>query len=134
MAKKHDAHVLDALSSVIEKRRGGNPEKSYTTKLLARGTKQVAKKFAEESGEVVIDAVSRDRRGLVLESADVLYHLLVLWADARIKPRQVWAELAGRAGISGIAEKAARKPKKPKKTKKARAKARAKIRRKPRKR
>ncbi len=125
--KKQDARVLDALAATIEKRRGGDPDKSYTAKLLSRGTRQVAKKFAEESGEAVIDAVARDKAGLVRESADVLYHLLVMWADARIKPRQVWAELARREGVSGIAEKAARKTKTPKK-------ARAKARKKPRKR
>ncbi|MGE0094635.1 MAG: phosphoribosyl-ATP diphosphatase [Alphaproteobacteria bacterium] len=127
MAKKLDAHVLDVLSETIESRRGGNPDKSYTAKLLSRGTRQVAKKFAEEAGEVVIDAVAQDKSGLVGESADVLYHLLVLWADARIKPTQVWAELARREGISGIAEKLARTARKPRK-------ARAKARKKPRKR
>lgn len=116
--KKYDARVLDALSATIERRRGGDPEKSYTARLLARGTRQVAKKFAEESGEAVIDAVAKDKRGLVLESADVLYHLLVLWADARIKPAQVWSELARREGISGIAEKRARKNAKAKAKKK----------------
>lgn len=127
MAKKHDAHVLDVLSETIESRRGGNSEKSYTAKLLSRGTRQVAKKFAEEAGEVVIDAVARDKSGLVGESADVLYHLLVLWADARIKPTQVWAELARREGVSGIAEKLARTTRKPRK-------ARTKVRKKPSKR
>lgn len=127
MATKHDARVLDTLSATIGKRRGGNTAKSYTAKLLARGTKQVAKKFAEESSEAVIDAVARDKAGLVRESADVLYHLLVLWEDARIKPRQVWAELARREGVSGIAEKVARNTKKPRK-------ARTKGRKKPRKR
>ena len=108
MAKKHDARVLDALSATIKKRRGGDPEKSYTAKLLAKGTKHVAKKLSEESAEAVIDAVSGNKDGLVRESADVLYHLLVLWEDAGIKPAQVWAELARREGTSGIAEKRAR--------------------------
>ncbi|MCX7353998.1 MAG: phosphoribosyl-ATP diphosphatase [Alphaproteobacteria bacterium] len=108
MPKKHDARVLDALSATIKKRRGGDPEKSYTAKLLSKGTKHIAKKLAEESAEAVIDAVSGNKDGLVRESADVLYHLLVLWADAGIAPPQVWAELARREGISGIAEKRAR--------------------------
>jgi phosphoribosyl-ATP pyrophosphohydrolase len=56
----------------------------------------------------VIEAVGGHRQALVSESADVLYHLLVLWVDAGIRPEQVWAELAQREGISGIAEKAAR--------------------------
>lgn len=108
MAKKRDARVLDALAATIEKRRGDDPEKSYTARLLAKGTKHVAKKLSEESAEAVIDAVSRNKDGLVRESADVLYHLLVLWADAGIAPAQVWAELARREGTSGIAEKRAR--------------------------
>jgi phosphoribosyl-ATP pyrophosphohydrolase len=119
MATKHDARVLDALAATIRKRRGGDPEKSYTARLLAKGTKHVAKKLSEESAEAVIDAVSGDRGGLVRESADMLYHLLVLWEDAGIKPAHVWAELARREGTSGIAEKRARgtKPAKSGKTK-----------------
>jgi len=108
MAKKHDARVLDKLAATIEKRRGDDPEKSYTAKLLSKGTKHVAKKLSEESAEAVIDAVSGNKDGLVRESADVLYHLLVLWADAGIAPARVWAELARREGTSGIAEKRAR--------------------------
>lgn len=108
MAKKHDARVLDRLAATIEKRRGDDPEKSYTAKLLSRGTKHVAKKLSEESAEAVIDAVSGNKAGLVRESADVLYHLLVLWEDAGLAPAQVWAELARREGTSGIAEKRAR--------------------------
>ncbi len=105
---KPDARVLDCLHATIETRRGDDPEKSYTAKLLAKGTRTIAKKFGEESAEVIIDAVARKPAGLVRESADVLYHLLVMWADARIKPGKVWAELARREGISGIAEKRAR--------------------------
>ncbi|MFN0043825.1 MAG: phosphoribosyl-ATP diphosphatase [Alphaproteobacteria bacterium] len=103
-----DARILDRLHATIEKRRGDDPEKSYTAKLLAKGTRTIAKKFAEESAEVVIDAVARKPVGLARESADVLYHLLVMWADARVAPGMVWAELARREGISGIAEKRAR--------------------------
>lgn len=109
MAKKQDARVLDRLAKTIEGRRGGDPEQSYTAKLLAKGTKHVAKKLSEESAEAVIDAVAGNRQGLVRESADVLYHLLVLWANAGIAPAQVWNELARREGTSGIAEKRTRK-------------------------
>jgi phosphoribosyl-ATP pyrophosphohydrolase len=112
MARKRDARVLDTLAATIESRRGGDPEKSYTAKLLAKGTKHVAKKLSEESAEAVIDAVAGDKDGLVRESADMLYHLLVLWVDVGIAPSRVWAELARREGISGIAEKRARRSKK----------------------
>lgn len=106
--KRPDARVLDRLAATIESRRGDDPETSYTAKLLAKGTKGIAKKVSEEAAEAVIDAIGGNRGGLVRESADVLYHLLVLWADAGIAPAEVWGELERREGISGIAEKRAR--------------------------
>jgi len=75
---------------------------------MARGTANVAQKFGEEAVECVIEATIGNRAATVLESADVLYHLMVVWVDAGIRPAEVWAELARRQGISGIAEKAAR--------------------------
>jgi phosphoribosyl-ATP pyrophosphohydrolase len=56
----------------------------------------------------VIEATIGNRAATILESADLLYHLVVLWVDAGIRPEEVWAELARRQGISGIAEKASR--------------------------
>ena len=67
-------------------------------------------KVGEEAVETVIEAVRGKRERLIEESADLMYHLLVLWADARITPGDVWVELARREGISGIAEKASRAP------------------------
>ena len=101
-------HMLDRLHSAILARRGADPTSSYTAKLLARGTAKIAQKLGEETVEAVIEAVRRDRAGLIGESADLLYHLLVLWADAGIAPGEIWAELERREGISGIAEKQAR--------------------------
>ena len=100
--------VLEELFRVIESRRKADPEESHTAKLFAKGQQQIAKKLGEEAVEVVIEAVADDRKRLVSESADLLYHLLVLWAAAGVKPKAVWAELAGRRAFSGIAEKAAR--------------------------
>ena len=77
-------------------------------KLLARGTKRIAQKVGEEAVETVIEAVRGRRDKLIAESADLIYHLMVLWADARILPSEIWAELARREGASGIEEKAAR--------------------------
>jgi phosphoribosyl-ATP pyrophosphohydrolase len=68
----------------------------------------VAQKFGEEAVECLIEAVAGNHDALIAESADVLYHLLVLWVSSGIMPGDVWAELARREGISGIAEKAAR--------------------------
>jgi phosphoribosyl-ATP pyrophosphohydrolase len=100
--------VLDRLAQAIEGRRSASPEHSHTAKLLARGTKRIAQKVGEEAVETVIEAVRGRRDKLIGESADLIYHLMVLWADARILPAEVWAELARREGISGIAEKAER--------------------------
>jgi phosphoribosyl-ATP pyrophosphohydrolase len=101
-------HMLDRLYAAILDRRGADPAASYTAKLLARGTAKIAQKLGEETVEAVIEAVRGDRAGLVGESADLLYHLLVLWADAGIAPAEIWAELQRREGISGIAEKKSR--------------------------
>jgi phosphoribosyl-ATP pyrophosphohydrolase len=104
-----DARVLERLYEVIESRRDADPTTSHTAKLFSRGPRVIAKKLGEEAVETVIEGVDGDREHLVSESADLLYHLLVLWAARGVKPGEVWAELAGRRGVSGIAEKAARK-------------------------
>ena len=104
-----DAMILDQLWQTVEQRRlAGDVASSHSARLLARGTAKVAQKFGEEAVECVIEATIGNRAATVLESADVLYHLMVIWVDARIRPAEVWAELARRQGISGIAEKAAR--------------------------
>ncbi len=91
-------------------RKDSDPAISHSARLLSRGTAKIAQKFGEEAVECLIEAVGGHRTALIGESADVLYHLLVLWVDAGLRPEQVWAELVRREGISGIAEKAARKP------------------------
>ncbi|MEL0018263.1 MAG: phosphoribosyl-ATP diphosphatase [Rickettsiales bacterium] len=102
------AAVLDRLFAVIESRRGSDPETSYTAKLLTAGTDRIARKLGEESVEAIIEAMRGDGGKLAEESADILYHLLVLWADQGVRPEEVWAVLAGRFGLSGIEEKASR--------------------------
>jgi phosphoribosyl-ATP pyrophosphohydrolase len=104
-----DAAILEVLWRTVEGRRqAGDVEHSHSARLLARGTAKVAQKLGEEAVETVIEATLGNRAATVLESADLLYHLVVLWVDAGIRPEEVWAELARRQGISGIAEKAAR--------------------------
>ncbi len=108
-----DAHALDGacldrLFKVIDSRRGADPETSHTAKLLQRGTKRIAQKVGEEAVEAVIEAIRGNRQKLTAESADLLYHVLVMWADAGINPAEVWAELSKREGISGVAERRAR--------------------------
>ncbi len=106
-----DSAVLERLYALIASRRGGDPEKSYVAKLLSRGTPKIAQKVGEEAVEVVIAAVGGRPAKVVAESADVLFHLLVLWADAGVTPAQVFAELAEREGVSGIDEKRKRNKK-----------------------
>jgi phosphoribosyl-ATP pyrophosphohydrolase len=101
--------VLDSLYDIIESRRGADPESSHTARLFSRGTDKIAQKLGEEAVETVIEGVRENKDGVVNESADLLYHLLVLWAASGVRPAEVWAALDGRKGISGIAEKAARK-------------------------
>ena len=109
LAAAADAAILDRLWDTVEaRRRAGDVAASHSARLLARGTPKVAQKLGEEAVECVIEATQGNRLGTVLESADLLYHLLVVWVDAGIRPEEVWAELARRQGISGIAEKAAR--------------------------
>jgi len=102
-------HLLDRLYVVIDGRKGADPNTSYTARLFSRGRHQIAKKLGEEAVEALIEGIRGDRPKLVGESADLLYHLLALWASVGVKPRAVWAELARREGLSGIAEKASRK-------------------------
>jgi len=103
-----DARVLDRLWGTILLRKDADPEQSHSARLLSRGTAKVAQKFGEEAVECLIEAVAGNRMPLVAESADVLYHLLVVWVDAGLRPEQIWAELERREGMSGIAEKLAR--------------------------
>ncbi|WP_084582526.1 phosphoribosyl-ATP diphosphatase [Sphingomonas azotifigens] len=102
------ADLLDTLEQTIRDRRLGDPATSYVAKLTARGRAKIAQKLGEEATEAVIAAIQDDRDELVKESADLLFHLLVLLADMGLSLDDVRAELARREGVSGIAEKAAR--------------------------
>ena len=102
-------HALEKLWTTIVARKGADPASSYTAKLLAAGMPKAAQKLGEEAVETVVAAVAEDQKSVVAESADLLYHLLVLWAARGIEPDEVWAELARREGKSGLAEKASRK-------------------------
>ena len=106
---KLDATVLDRLYEVIESRRNADPKTSNTARMFQRGTEKIAQKLGEEAIEAVIEGVRGKKKLLILESADVVYHLLVMWASRGVKPADVWKELIRREGRSGIAEKAARK-------------------------
>lgn len=103
------AHVLDRLYETIAARRGADPEKSYTAKLLNDGVERCAKKLGEEAVEAALAAVKGDKAAIAHESADVLYHLMVLWAACGVEPAQVYAALESREGRSGLEEKASRR-------------------------
>lgn len=104
-----DIHAIDRLFATIAARQAaGDAGASYTAKLLAQGVEKCAKKFGEEAVETALAAVTGDKAHLAAESADVLYHLLVLWAAAGITPEDVYAQLRAREGQSGLAEKASR--------------------------
>ncbi|MCZ6721175.1 MAG: phosphoribosyl-ATP diphosphatase [Proteobacteria bacterium] len=116
MAKRADAKRADAASrvlgelfEVIEARRGADPRASYVAKLHSEGRAKIAQKLGEEALETVLAAVQERRDEVVCESADLLFHLLVLWADAGIAPDEVFAELERRKGRSGLDEKKSRK-------------------------
>ena len=100
---------LDRLFATIAARKGADPTQSYTAKLLAQGVETCAKKFGEEATETVIAAIQKDMTELAKESADVLYHLAVLWAASGITPEDVYAVLKTREAMSGLEEKASRK-------------------------
>lgn len=102
------AKVLDRLHAVILDRRTADPAHSHSARLLSRGPAKVAQKFGEEAVECLIEAAAGNRVALIAESADVLYHLLVMWVATGVEPADVWAELTRREGVSGVAEKAAR--------------------------
>jgi phosphoribosyl-ATP pyrophosphohydrolase len=101
-------HAIDRLFATIASRKGADPSKSYTAALLKEGPAKCAKKFGEEAVEAALAGALKDGPALAAESADVLYHLLVLWAANGITPDDVYAALAAREGRSGIAEKTSR--------------------------
>ena len=103
-----EATVLDRLHATILDRRNADPALSHSARLLSRGPAKVAQKFGEEAVECLIEAVAGNQAALITESADVLYHLLVMWVASGVAPDQVWAELRRREGISGIMEKSSR--------------------------
>ena len=93
-------HALDVLWRTVESRRGADPASSYTAFLLARFPAKAAQKLAEEAAECAIEAVRGDADALVRESADLLFHLMVLLAGAGVAPSEVYAELVAREEVS----------------------------------
>lgn len=100
--------TLDDLERIVAERAEASPEESWTAKLIAAGPERAAKKLGEEAVEAVIAAVKGDREELIAESADLIYHLLVVLRARNVALRDVLSQLEARTGRSGLAEKAAR--------------------------
>lgn len=100
--------TLARLEATIASRRRADAGSSYVASLFAKGRPRIARKFGEEAVETIVAALAQDRAELTGEAADVLFHLMVLLADAGVPLADVLAELERREGTSGIAEKAAR--------------------------
>ena len=101
---------LERLYQAVIAAKDLDPSVSRTARLFQRGPSRMAKKLAEEAIEVVIDAVNRNPEAVICESADLLYHLTVLWAAAGVRPEDVWREMARREHLLGIAEKLPKSP------------------------
>jgi phosphoribosyl-ATP pyrophosphohydrolase len=106
------ADSLERLYRSVLALQEGDPALSRTARLMRAGRAKVAKKLAEEAAEVVIDAMQGNREAVVRESADLLYHLVVLWAEGGIRPEEVWAEMERREKLLGLAEKLPKDPRK----------------------
>jgi len=104
-----DDDFLTTLESVIRARRGADPATSYTASLFAKGRAKIAQKVGEEAVETVIAAMRDDPAELIGEATDLMFHLLVLLADAGLSLDDIRAEMRRRENMSGIDEKAARK-------------------------
>ena len=100
--------ILEQLTATIESRKAVDPESSYVAKLFHKGADSILKKVGEEATEVVIAAKDEDREQIVYESADLLFHLMVMLARYDLSLSDVVAELARREGLSGLVEKASR--------------------------
>jgi phosphoribosyl-ATP pyrophosphohydrolase len=98
-------HPIDRMYRGVHLARAESPGESRTAQLLRDGNPKIAKKVVEEAAEVALDAVVSDRDGVIRESADLLYNLMVLWVWMGITPSEVWAEMEQREKALGLAGK-----------------------------
>jgi phosphoribosyl-ATP pyrophosphohydrolase len=104
-----DAGYLRHLYDVVQARRSASPDESYVAKMFARGRNKMTQKVGEEATEVVIAALAEGNKATVNESADLLFHLLVLWAEMGITVEEIFEEMQRRETQSGLDEKKSRK-------------------------
>ena len=98
---------LEKLFDDLLKKKKFDKEKSYTSSLLSNKN-LLAKKIGEESIEVILEYLDNNKDKIIQESADLLYHLIVMWISSNVNPSEVWQELQKRKGISGFEEKKSR--------------------------
>ena len=110
MTYKSKFEKLDDLWETIEERAlNASPKDSYVSNLISKGIKECAKKLGEEGVETSLAAITMNKEGIIKESADLLFHLLVLWKAAGLKPEEIMEELKKRESVSGLIEKKNRK-------------------------
>jgi phosphoribosyl-ATP pyrophosphohydrolase len=96
---------IDRLYQAVLAAKAADPASSRTARLMHSGRSKMAKKLVEEAIEVGLDAVQMNRESVILESADVFYHLAVIWAECGVSPADVMGEIDRRERLYGIAEK-----------------------------
>ena len=109
-------NIITKLYQVLQDRKNADPENSYVAGLYAKGSAAISEKIREEAEETIVEGLRLEksaedpeiRKALVHESADLLFHLMVLMAHHDIRPEEVFKVLEERFGISGIEEKASR--------------------------
>jgi len=101
---------ISRLYDGVRAARGQDPSISRTARLLRAGPRKIAKKVAEEATEVALEAAAGNRDEVIRESADLIYHLVVLWVEAGVQPKDIWTEMDRREKLFGIAEKLRKTP------------------------
>ena len=96
--------IIKELFTLLTQRKKISEKQSYTSYLI-KNPEFLAKKIGEESSELIIDLVKKNKQGVIRESADLIYHVLVIWISLGINPEEIWSELSSRKLISGIEEK-----------------------------
>ena len=104
VSNRMDDQFIKELFSSLKERAKTNNETSYTSQLI-NNREYLAKKLGEEASELIIDFIKKNKTGIINESADFLYHILVIWISAGIDPQDVWDELSKRKFQSGLEEK-----------------------------
>ena len=99
--------IIKEVFNILIQRKKCSEKQSYTSKLI-KNPELLAKKIGEESSELIIDFIKNNKEGAIKESADLIYHVLVIWVSLGINPEEIWKELSSRKLISGIEEKKSR--------------------------